>query len=362
MVAILTEPTYIESMWGKTIYLSLTDNLRKKRISFCEIIDTIPKNIDTVFIIASDYEWIKDTVLNLNSCGYKPILLGNQTEPIAGCSYSCVCSDIIGSVKYILNNLNSDKKLRVALYGVNTNSLTDISRIEKFFEQKSQNLDLIKIFLNNGSLANCYKDFFKEADNFDAVICSNDLSAVSLIRHLEADGAFNIIKNLKILSYSQSNLSKLYGNKIISVNMNLKQFGKAAVFIYEKLKSCPYISNMTINILLNDIPQENVHSDFDFIDFKKNENHDIIYDDPELSEMIAAEKILETDSLMDKTILAELIKGKAVSEISAVCFLTESGVKYRIKKMLKKYKLNNKNELISVIKNYLPNYNFTKDL
>ena len=354
MVTILTEPAYSESMWCRALYGSLTERLRQKRIPFCEIYDTVPVNSEAVFIIAADYNWIRATLTELNLAGIKPILICNQAETILGCSYSCVCSDITGSMKYLLDNLKADGKTRVALYGVNTNSIADIGRVDGLFAQSDGVIDRVQIFVNEGSLEDCYKKFATGADNFDAVICFNDFAAVSLIRHLEKDGKNEITERLRILSCSQTKISSCYRDKITSINMNLEQYGKAAVFIYEKLKAHPYISQMTLNVSWSS--EQSKSSISSSVSLKCARNTDRIYSDKELNEMITAERILEIDSATDKTVIADLCGGKSVSEIAAACFLTDSGVKYRIKRILEKCRLSDKSELIYIVKRYLPDY------
>lgn len=354
MVTILTEPAYSESMWCRALYQSLTERLRQKRIPFCEMYDTVPVNSEAVFIIAANYHWIKATLTELNLSGIKPILICNQAETILGCNYSCVCSDITGSMKYLLDNLKSDGKARVALYGVNTSSISDIGRVDGLFAQKDGVIDSMRVFVNDGSLQNCYREFSAEADNFDAVICFNDFAAVSLIRRLEADGAVGKLSRLKILSCCQTKISSCYRDKIISINMNLEQYGKAAVFIYEKLKSHPYISQMTLNVSWNTEQSKSPTSSS--VSLKSAQNTDRIYTDKELNEMITAERILDIDSATDKTVISCLCGGKSVKEIAAACFLTDSGVKYRIKRILEKCRISDKAELISIVKRYLPDY------
>lgn len=354
MVTILTEPAYSESMWCRLLYGSLTERLRQKRISFCEMYDTVPENSETVFIIAANYDWIKATITELNLAGIKPILICNQAETILGCNYSCVCSDITGSMKYLLDHLKADGKTRVALYGVNTSSISDIGRVDGLFAQKDGVIDSMRIFTNDGSLQNCYRKFAAEADNFDAVICFNDFAAVSLIRRLEADGEGEKLSRLKILSCCQTKISSCYRDKIISINMNLEQYGKAAVFIYEKLKLHPYISQMTLNVSWNTEQSKSPISSS--VSLKSAGSTDRIYSDKELSEMITAERILEIDSATDKTVISGFVGGKSVTEIAAACFLTDSGVKYRIKRIIEKCKVSDKAELISIVKRYLPDY------
>ena len=354
MVTILTEPAYSESMWCKALYGSLTERLRQKRIPFCEMYDNVPVNSEAVFIIAADYKWIKATLTELNLAGIKPILICNQAETILGCNYSCVCSDLTGSMKYLVDNLKADGKTRVALYGVNTSSISDIGRVDGLFAQKDGVIDSMRVFVNDCSLDNCYKKFVTEADYFDAVICFNDFAAVSLIRRLETDGEGEKLNRLKILSCCQTKISSCYRDKIISINMNLEQYGKAAVFIYEKLKLHPYISQMTLNVSWNSEQSKSLTSLS--VSLKSVGNTDRIYSDKELNEMITAERILEIDSATDKTVIAYLCGGKSVTDIAAACFLTDSGVKYRIKRILEKCRISDKSELISIVKRYLPDY------
>ena len=79
MVGILTEDNFIKTFWGQQIFISLTERLRAKRISYCEIIDDCYADLETVFIIASDFNWTKQAIEQLNGAGYSPILLCNQS-------------------------------------------------------------------------------------------------------------------------------------------------------------------------------------------------------------------------------------------------------------------------------------------
>ena len=85
MIAILTEPAYSGSIWCKQLLESLKNRLKQKRIPFHEVSDSIDETDDGVFILASDYHWIKKTVTRLNAAGIKPILICNQAEQIHGC-------------------------------------------------------------------------------------------------------------------------------------------------------------------------------------------------------------------------------------------------------------------------------------
>lgn len=350
MISILTEPAYSGSIWGKELLRSLTDRLRQKRIPFYETFDSVEGSNDGVFIIASDYNWIKSTVSSLNSVGIKPILICNQAEQIQGCDYSCVCSDINGSMKFLLGELKSAGKTRIALYGVNTNSISDIGRVDGLFAFKGEEFDKMRIFTNNGSLANCFAEFFREYKSFDAVICSNDFAAVSLVRNLSRKDP-EALKNLKILSCAKTKLSAFYENMITSVNMHFEQYGRAAVFIYEKLKAHPYMSGITVTVKWNNesgkTPRHRI------VTIKNDSNGYEFYADGEMRDMLTVEQVLNFCSDTDRLILTSLLNGLTLEETASRCFLTEGGVKYRIKRILTECKLSDKSELLAMLKDYL---------
>lgn len=350
MVTVLTEPAYSGSIWCKELLKSLTYRLKQKRIPFKESFDSIETDSDSVFIIASDYNWIKNTISQLNHAEIKPILLCNQAEPVQGCDYSCVCSDINGSMKYLLDELKSVGKKRIALYGVNTSSISDIGRVDGLFTFKDESFDKIRIFTNSGSLKKCFDEFFKEYRNFDAVICSNDFAAVSLVRNLMKSKQ-SALDEIKILSCAQTRLSAYYRDTITSVNMNFEQYGKAAVFIYEKLKSHPYMSGITVSVKWNNDDKKSPRRKS--VTLETTENDYRFYTDGEMRDMLTVEQALNICNNTDREILFSLMNGLTLEKTARRCFLTESGVKYRIKRILTECKLSDKTELLALLNNYL---------
>ena len=128
MVAIFAEPGYGSSVWGKNLYRSLVRQLRQKRIPFCEITDFCPADTEAVFLIGANLDWTTAAIARLNRAGHQPILLCNQYERIPGCLYSCVCSDVNASMRAVLEELKAQNRTRVALYGMGSSSIADVSR------------------------------------------------------------------------------------------------------------------------------------------------------------------------------------------------------------------------------------------
>ena len=351
MVAILVEPEYASSVWGKNLYQSLTLQLRQKRIAFCEISDICPADMDAVFLIAANVEWTKATIKQLNHSGYKPILICNQYDHIPGCLYSCVCSDVNASMKELLDVLASRRNFRIALYGVAADSIADLSRANSLFTWRSDLFESMQIFHNEGSLQTCFDQFFEQHSNFDTVICSNDYAAISLVRKLR-EVAPEVLSKLTIISCAGTRISEYYRNDIHSLNMNFESYGKAALHIYDFIRKNPFFSGMTINVkwsfeqnALPDSKKEAV--------LRAPVVDSAFYGDPEIGNMLIVDRFLTVSDQTDKLIAQLLIDGFTYPDIAEKTFLSEGTVKYRIKRILELCGTESKNALINLLRKYL---------
>lgn len=332
MVGILLDKKYSNSIWCKNFYNGLTERLREKRIPFCEITNTCPKDIDAVFIIASDTEWTKSTIKQLNQGGIAPILLCNQGENIPGCIYNCVCQDINVSIKNLLEKIKSNGKKSIAFYGLNPASIPDNSRAESLLFFKDESINKITVFENNGSLNNCFENFYKVADEYDAIICANDFAAVSLVTKLQAVRP-ELLEKIFIVSCSYSKISDCYRDKIFSLESNYAQYGKAAVYIYEAFQKHGYLSGLVVKIAWNfnnELPQLPSGN----IVISETHNTDSFYDDPELREMLIVDKLLTLSDDTDKKIINSLLNNISYEDMATECFLSVNAIKYRIKNLI----------------------------
>jgi hypothetical protein len=351
MVGILIDSKYSESLWCKCLYESLTERLRQKRIPFCEVFDSIDNELDAIFIIASDREWTISVITQLNKNGIKPILICNQSENLSGCIYSSVCSDINASMKNLLDTLKTKDKTRIALYGINTDSISDISRVDSLLNWRGEHFETMRIFNNNGSLQNCFDEFYAHIDEFDAAICANDFAAVSLVRNLEKTSP-DKLKDFYIISCAKTQISNYYNNHILSLNMNFEQYGKAAVYIYNALNKHTYLSEMTVKVLWS-FESQNIIPNTKSISLQLKPSEDLFYKDEELSEMLVVDKLLESADEVDKNIIDGLLNNNTIEQIAENCFFTTSAIKYRIKKIIKDSGAKNKEDVISLFKKYI---------
>ena len=127
--------------------------LRMKNCPLSEVeavgrqVKALCKEHDAIFIIASDREWTISAITQLNQYEIKPILICNQSEKLSGCIYSCVCSDINASMKNLLDTLKTKDKSRIALYGINNDSISDISRVDSLLNWRDEYFETIRNIL-----------------------------------------------------------------------------------------------------------------------------------------------------------------------------------------------------------------------
>ncbi len=350
MVCILTDPNYSGSVWCKNFLNSLIENLRKNRIPFCEIFDEVPENAEDVFIIASDYDWIKKTIQLLNSVNIYPILICNHIEEIVGCDYSCVSTNNGASIEPFLKQISGKAQRRIAIYGVNTSSASDIGKVDTLFSHKDKLFQNIRVYNNEGNLLDCFLNFSKDIDSIDTVICTNDFAAISLIKHLEQSFPKKL-QALTVFSLTDSTLSGYYRKHITSVNINYNGYGKAALFIYKSRKKHKYLSNMHIKVAWNIEESKTPHNLPLFLDVPQ--ATDTFYRDAELAEMMKIEKLLKSSDDTDFIIINGLLNKLTIEQILSECYLTENAIKYRIKKLLSECDFADKAELLALYQKYL---------
>ncbi len=351
MVGILTEENYIKTFWGQQIFISLTERLRSKRIPYCEIIDDCYADLEAIFIIAADLGWTKSAIEQLNAGGYTPILLCNQSESLPGCIYSCVCTDIRASMKSILEAIKQKGKKRVAIYGVNNNSISDISRVNDLLLWKDKEIEAISVYYNDISFAECFNSFEKDIEKFDAVICMNDYIAISLVNHLKEKDE-HLLEGMTIISCVECALIERYKNYITPVRISFDQYGQAAVCAYEIIKKHGNLSTVTLRVdcSLKGNSAESAHKS---VKFSLERNDDRFYKDTEFKELHIADLMYNITDTTDLFILNALSQGKPYESIAHECYLSVGSVKYRIKRILSSVGCESKDELVTIMKKYL---------
>jgi hypothetical protein len=92
-------------------------------------------------------------------------------------------------------------------------------------------------------------------------------------------------------------------------------------------------------------------------EFKEQSHNNSFYSDPELIDMMRLENLLTDADETDLLILSMIMDGKKTEEIEEACFLAETAVKYRVRKMKECCHVSTKNDLGVLISKYIPDKN-----
>lgn len=363
MILIMIEEGYEDSIWCLNLLEGLISRLRHKRIPFRQIrsLTEVQKNDRYIYLIGSNNLWLEDAVRASNLMGIYPVMLCNQAEHSFDAEYSTVCLDVVNSMRRLVGLLEKQGRRRIALYGVNPQSVSDEGREKGYLTARRASADTRgknDIFFNSGSLKNCFEVFFRRREEYDAVICVNEFAAVSLARQLRQRDPERIA-SLPIISCADGWLSQFYQDCILSVKGNFEARAKAAVELVESLKKNPDLSHVIMTI----------RWDFSMLEQEKTQLlpepekgalrplpriQDAFYEDPELGEMMLVERLLRESGKTDRRLLWRLLAGDSYAQISETCFLTESAIKYRIRKMVELCRVSGRSELVALLKKYLP--------
>lgn len=303
-VKIICEEAYETSIWCKQIVSGLVLELKKKRQRYIKTnqIEQIQGN-SVIYLIGANHNWLEHAILLCNSKGVIPVVLCNQDNRRIRGQYHCVCADIYGSMKQLCDNFFQMGKTKIALYGVNLSSVSDQSRMECFLEVTS---DEKSVFENDGNLEECYQKFLPYIREYQAVICVNSYAAISLVNKLKVSER-DLLDKICIVSCTKTVLSSWYSQWISFVELNLEEYGKAALTISELAGDRPYISGITITIEadVSEIAQrkscEGLQQQYEY--------NDSFYEDSEWLDLSKIEHMLNECSEFDRQILALLLQG-----------------------------------------------------
>lgn len=349
MLYILLEPIYKESVWCKEIRDGIIFCAKEKRMEY-EVTDSA-ENIttDNVIIVATSIDYIRESTAALENKGIKTVVATPKINTDKAIDSSFVGFDTEKVVFDIMSVFSGDEKNDVALLGVNEDSVNDILKKQNFILAGGKEKN---VFLNCGNIKQCVEAFIKTADTKTAVLCTNCYVAFYLIKKLK-EIEFPADK-LNIVSLSDSPLLTSVSPSVSAVGIDYISLGKAAFQAYRIIEKNPDIRNLNLSVNYKLIERETTDlGGFDKIkDNEKGKETTTLdfYEDKKLLPIMNLERLLDGTDLTDKEILKKLLKGKKHEQICEELFMSESGLKYRLKKLFALAGVNDKTALLELIK------------
>lgn len=371
---VLSDPDFSVCQSYKEIVSGLTMEARKKRIPLSFLPDHAAIHMEpaemsksALIFIGSTLSWLSDMISFYERYPIKLMIITAQsTSSLAG-EYSSICANIQNSVPFVLAYLKSLGREKVALYGFNPDSWADIGKRERFLNADPTRDRTKDVFENKGYLADCYASFIPRVQEYDAIICMNDYVAMSLIQRLKKE-EHPYWKQLYVVSYTDTMLSKCYSPMITSISANYSEFGKCAVSIFQQLQKKPYLSSIRMNVSWTitvsettgnqPFRREGLPQSYRYPPLEVPEKGKGFFVDPEIADMLKIEKLLSQCDAIDITLLRGLLHELPYSRIGEMCFLSSNGIRYRLNKIFSICEVKSKSALISLLKKYVSPDNF----
>ena len=252
-------------------------------------------------------------------------------------------ADIKYEITTLLDHFTDCGCSRTALYNVFEDSVSDFLKRRLFIEQltkKGVTNPEAACIINHSGLKQCYNDFKSRIHEFDSVLCTNSLAAVSMINHLRRDGvripediqvstsgALNIARLFKtpitaIITKSDQNIFKrtiqiykyLYSNPNSEENLVIKTSGKLEILDTTR----PLKSSQTLISTASSVstPQSNFYNDEEVIAFTK------------------LEQLFSLCDNIDVKLLHYALQGYSYEKISEKLHISTGTVFYRLQRLI----------------------------
>ena len=361
---VLIEPQYRHSFWCEQTLAGIRDEVRRKKYTLLPA-DTVeadcPEAIFTVFrrdapviVIGSSLTWVPQILAFLAENDVRAIVLCPETaEPSAG--QSIVRIDYSDAIRRLLERLPADGHPRIALFGVHSDSAADAIKERCFCAGQtasgvSDPQD--SVFRNREGLHACSLDFLRRRDNFDAVICANELAAVYLAQQLRRQDG-DLLSGLQLVCFGRSPLTELAVPKIMTVSLDHTEIGIQAVRLYAYLAHQSQRVSVTVSIqstlslggaVISPGSAGGAKAPADVVGEGR------FYHDAPVQELLRLEKLLLGFDALDYDILAGLGSELSIDAIAAACNAGVSTVNYHLRNMYHALGVRSRQELCDYLR------------
>ena len=353
LIAVLTEPNFRSYLWARQTLEGITREAGRRKYRFVTLDADAYEEIDydrlfgqerrMLIVIGTSISWMPKALDFFSSRNIESVFVSFDPAETTLPS-GMVRMDYVGAIHHLLSYLTVDcGKSRVAMYGYNPNSSADQIKLRYFHrwcQQSGQSADEA-IFYNLADLNACYSLFRTRAENFDAVICANDIAGVSLLSMLRADG-LRVPEDLYVAAFGDSRIAERTAPPLTVATLDHFELGRQAVQLFSDLCKTPTTASVSARIRSKLIVRESTgsvpdagyasHLRKDADGFASTVN---FYSDPEAARLLGAETLLNACDETDLPLLEELVSGASLESLEHSLYLTVSALQYRKKRLMK---------------------------
>ena len=369
-IKIYIHPEFKDAFWTKLSLKALSAEIARKRYT-AEYLDA-----DRVSDIDFDKVYAKDEKRLLLYVGHSVagtpadlkhltdrgvhVLLFNYESEVLGGKCSKVLLNYRDGMQKTIAYLHANKHDRIALFGINPNSSTDLLKDAYFLEYLREHggNPSRDIYYNYGSITGCFARFAENYADYNAVICANDIVALALVQSLQSIGV-RVPEDMYVTACGGSTMiATMAKTTITTVSADQYELGRQAVLTYSFLLKNPCDVALTVKVEakltprastgfdmgMGEAPVASLHKQVPNVDF---------YDDPVIQSIFSIEALLLSCDDLDRGILTGILQSETYPSIAERLYTSENVISYRIKRMCKITGCQKKSELVSLLSPFL---------
>lgn len=308
-------------------------------------------------ILSTSRIWTEKAAILLSDLGVEPIVIGGASrEGYRHASY--VYMDYREATYQLIEYLRAYKKNRIALFAVSGDSSPDMIKKDAFLSyDKCREHDVFYYSGTDGLMNAACEKFLAVWKNYDAVLCCNDASAVILMHQLEAAGVC-VPDDIFLCTFGDMAISSIGKKTLTMARLHCTEIGRQVVSMCHLLTNSENISGISTKVRCK------------FIIGDTTANLPVItetlgtapapsgiasqfHNDPSISRIFLAEKILSACDAIDIDLLKLIINGYKYFDIAEILHVSESTIKYRLKRIIQISDLPSRDEVIEVMRMFL---------
>ncbi len=375
-IHIYVDPTYNDTLWCKQTLKGISDEATKKRYSIKMLTadDIYSTDLDAFFdqdekrillVLATSVNQSKRFNQYFSQNGVHLLYINHQSAN-SSYGYSNIIVDYHDSMKMITEYLEGCGRNKIALYGCNPDSSTDLIK-KNFFEERNKHVEpygngcniFYRATSNTESSSNDDEDaFLRHSKDYDAAICVNDLVARLLIDDLERSG-IRVPEDMYVVSFGDYILAQIGNPTITAVAIEHEHLGRQAVYVYSYLRKASddvYVTaKVSPKLSLGESTAKTKYT-------KRSVSHESIpsnryaedfFRHPQIHDVITFENMLTKCDKLDMQILIGIMDGMTYIQLSEKLFVSENVISYRVKRLCKTAQMQSKGQLYDACKRFL---------
>ncbi|MBQ9428680.1 MAG: substrate-binding domain-containing protein [Clostridia bacterium] len=302
-------------------------------------------------LLSTSRTWTAEAAALLFDLGVQPIIIGGASrENYRRASY--VYMDYREATVQLIEYLRGAEKRRIALFAVSPDSATDMIKRDAFLAcDGCEERDVF--YYAEARMSDTCRRFLAAVSSYDAVLCANDAGAMLLLRQL-AEAGVRVPDDLYLAAFGDMAVGSSGSLTVTTARLDCIEVGKQVVSLAHLLTNSPRISGISTKIACELVPGSTtagrpfLHSAAQSASLPETEPSKF-HNDPSISRIFLAEKILSNCDVIDVDMLKLILKGYKYIDIADLLHVSESTVKYRLKRILTLTGLSDRDELVGIM-------------